>query len=123
MVAAPDAGDSNGAGGFSAQAVQAFDQTRNSCVVGLRVIGNAREQAGFGQVGGNDVRTRTQPVHQLTHLGGIGLVDFAVVAHHRVDEHKRPGLAADERKHGADLPCTPEEAAVDRVEADVLGAP
>ncbi len=92
---------------------------------GQRLIGLAQQQRCLRQVGGDDVRQLRQPGHAAAHGGGVGLVDPAVVPHHRVHHHHgvRSPEPADKVLHHADLPLTAQEAAVYSLECQAQAGP
>ena len=82
--------------------------------------GTARQEAGLGEVGGNDVRFLAQAAHSRLQLVGISGIQLAVVAHNGIDHHAGAALpltaeAVDEIGNDADLTRTAEKAAVNGV--------
>ena len=114
-----DAGEGHGA---PARAAQFFRQGLQARLVpGQGLIGDAQQEGGLRQVGGDDVGLRREVRHPAAHGGGVGLIDPAEVPHHGVHHGEGTGAAEvpEELPDEADLPLAAEIAAVDGVETDI----
>ena len=107
------------------QAQRLHDLPVTGLVAGQGVVGAVQQQRRLRQIGGDDIRLLRQAGGARAHGGGVGLVDLAVVAHHRVHHHQgvRFPELPDERLHNADLLLTAQKAAVDGLELQVQGLP
>ena len=88
-------------------------------------IGDAQQQGGLRQVGGDDIRLLRKAGHAGAHGGRVGLIDITVVAHDRVHHHDavRRAEIPDKIFHDADLPFAAQKAAVNGLEAEPQGFP
>ena len=118
-----DAGDDHGA--LPAQGEAAEPLLDAGLAGGDVVEGLPQEEGGLGEVGGDEVGLGGQLDHLLTHLGGVGAVDPAVVPHDGVDEDQGllPAEALDETAEDPDLLRGAQKAGVDGVEGGVEGLP
>ena len=71
----------------------------------IGLVGRVGEETGFGQIGRDDVGILEEALHVAAHLAGIGGVDVAVVAHHRInkDDGRRMTEILDELLNDANL--------------------
>ena len=112
----PHAGEHRHLGPHGAQALEDF---RNLPLgVGAGIVGAAQQVAGLGHVGHHDVRPAAQAGHAIGHLGGVGLVELAAVAHDRVHQNEGvlPAEPIEHLLHQADLRLAAQKARVQRLE-------
>lgn len=104
---------------------QCLEHLADICFVVLRAIGQAGEQAGFGEVGDDHVRLGAYLGHLSGEIGAEGRVELTVVRHGRVDQNQvvRSFEGVKEGAHIAHLLFGGQVAGVDGVELEPLLLP